>query len=138
MESVGSLRAQSSLEFLYSAILMLTVFGMCIAIFLLSQSDVAAFTWHTEATSACRSASAQIVSVASSGAGAHSSLLLPPLSSSYTLRIDCSERLATISGSERSISCPLALSAVWNGTSAVFYAQDGTSMSNTGEVVLFG
>lgn len=134
---MGKSRGQSSIEFLYSAVFMLCVFGISSMLFLLSQSDVSAFAWHAEAMSACRAASGQMASVASLGPGAYAVLSLPKLSGNYSLRISGPMRTATVSGSERLVSCPLALSAVTNGTSEEFYAQDGSMMRNTGEVVLF-
>ena len=132
------MRAQTSIEFLYTMVFMLLVFTAVLVIYGIAQGDLTEISQGSEFRAVCRSAASQISAIAISGNGTVSALSLPGARTQYAIYVSGQDRTVSVAAWERLTSCKISTSSVTNGTSSSFTISEGTRMSNTGGGVLFG
>jgi uncharacterized protein (UPF0333 family) len=134
------MRAQTSLEFLYTASLMLLVFGIVMIIFYESQSDAANLAAYTESQRICHAVAAQVDAMDSAGDGA-SSVFSRPYSLSgqnYSVYVSGPNKSVSIIYAGQGTDCLFSTSSITNGSSATFYIAQSALIRNVNGGVVVG
>lgn len=114
---------------------------VALAIFSQCQEEAYNLAASGAAKRACNAVAAQINCVAASGAGTEALLVMPgsETGANYTMVVNGQNRLLSVGYTEGVSGCPLATSAVSNGTpGATFRIRDGAAIRNMGGVVMVG
>jgi hypothetical protein len=135
---MGIMRAQTSIEFLYTMVFMLLVFTLVVVLYGTAQGDLAEISRESEFRAVCRFAASQISAIAISGNGTSIALSLPKARTQYSIFVSGPDRTVSVAAWERLSSCRISTSSVTNGSSNIFAISDGIRMTNTGGGVLFG
>ena len=134
------MRAQSSLEFLYTVSLMVLVMTMCMLIYFQSNSDAAALSAYSESRRICQAVAAQISAVDAAGDGA-SMLLKRPASladRNYSLYVVGPNRSIAVSYGSQGTGCLFSTTNISNGYSSTFFITSDSIVRNVNGGVLVG
>ncbi len=137
---VKQTRAQSSLEFLFTAAFMVLVMVLCMVINFQSSQDSSALSAYAESMRICHAVASQISAVDAAGDGA-SAVLRRPASladMNYTILVIGINRSISVNYGSQGTGCLFSTSNISNGSSSSFSITQDSLVRNVNGGVLVG